>query len=263
MAKRKKNNGLDALVTFAFLIIAAIVKLIIRIILFVYDVITIYTSKYSIKSGNGFFKTYFDIGNYGEFKLYRKVIRKFGKDNVYTNVYLNNENTDYTEVDVIALSGYGIFVFEMKNYSGYIYGSENDQYWTQVLNRFSKNKFYNPLRQNYAHVKALESYLELKENETIPVTVFSNHSKLSKINVSNERNVIQTKDVNRLIHSYSKRREIIFSENKLKEFSVKLIERSNMPQEIKSKHIEQVTSIQKNINFNNFDTGKCEGVNND
>lgn len=256
MKRRKKYNWLEALVTLAFLIITAIVKLVIRIILFVYDVITIYTSKYSIKSGNGFFKTYFNISNYGEFKLYRKVIRKFGRDKVYTNVYLDNKNTDYTEIDVIALSAYGIYVFEMKNYSGYIYGSENDEYWTQVLNKFSKNKFYNPLRQNYAHTKAVERYLELKENETIPVTVFSNHSKLSKINVSNEKNVLQIKDVIQFINKNSKRKEIVFSENELKEFSVKLIERSNMPQEIKGKHIEQVTTIQKNSNFNNIDREK-------
>ncbi|HPD02893.1 MAG TPA: nuclease-related domain-containing protein, partial [Clostridia bacterium] len=180
----------------------------------------------------------------------------FGRDKVYTNVYLDNKNTDYTEIDVIALSAYGIYVFEMKNYSGYIYGSENDEYWTQVLNKFSKSKFYNPLRQNYAHTKAVERYLELKENETIPVIVFSNHSKLSKINVSNEKNVLQIKDVIQFINKNSKRKEIVFSENELKEFSVKLIERSNMPQEIKGKHIEQVTTIQKNSNFNNIDREK-------
>jgi hypothetical protein len=48
MKRRKKYNWLEALVTLAFLIITAIVKLVIRIILFVYDVITIYTSKYSV-----------------------------------------------------------------------------------------------------------------------------------------------------------------------------------------------------------------------
>lgn len=37
---------------------------------------------------------------------------------------------------------------------------------------------------------------------------------------------------------------------------MKLIERSNMPQEIKGKHIEQVTTIQKNSNFNNIDREK-------
>lgn len=245
MAKRRNNNGLETLVTLIAFIIVAIIRLTIRIILLIYDFITIYTSNYRVKSGNGFFKTYFNSGNYGEFKLYRKVIRKFGKENVYTNLYLNNDNTDYTEIDVIALSVHGIYVFEMKNYSGYIYGSENDQNWTQVLNKFTKNKFYNPLRQNYAHTKAVEKYLELKENEIVPVIVFSNHSKLSKINAGLGKNILQIKDINRLINKNSKRQEIIFSKNKIKEFSVKLIERSNMPQEIKNKHIEQVISIQE------------------
>jgi hypothetical protein len=249
MVKRRKYNGLEALVAVIVFIIIALIKLIIRMILFIYDVITIYTSKYRIKSGNGFIKTYFNKGNYGEFKLYRKVIRRFGKDKVYTNVYLNNEKTDYTEIDVIALSNHGIYVFEMKNYSGYIYGSENDQYWTQVLNRFSKNKFYNPLRQNYAHTKSVEKYLEIQESEIIPIIVFSNHSKLSKINVNREKNIFQVKDINRFIKQNFKMNKVVFAENKLNEFSVKLIERSNMSQEIKNKHIEQVTSIQKNIDL--------------
>jgi len=85
----------------------------------------------------------------------------------------------------------------MKNYSGFIFGSEKDQNRTQVLNKFSKNKFYNPLRQNYAHVKGVERYLELSEKEIIPVIVFSNHSKLSKINVYQNQQIIQIKDVNR------------------------------------------------------------------
>lgn len=254
--KRRKSNGLEVLVTFVLLIIISIVRLVTRIILFAYDTITIYTSKYSQKSGNGFFKTYFNIGNYGEFKLYRKVARKFGRDKVYTNVYLDNKNTDHTEIDVIALSSNGIYVFEMKNYSGYIYGSENDEYWTQVLNKFTKNKFYNPLRQNYVHCKAVERYLELKENAIIPVIVFSNHSKLSKINISKDKNVLQIKDVMRFIKNTSRNKDIVFLENEIKDFSVKLIDRSRMPQEIKSKHIEQVTAIQNKSNLNHSDKKK-------
>ena len=184
-------------------------------------------------------------GNYGEFILYRKIVGIFGKDYVFTNVYLDNKNTDHTEVDVIALSNHGIYVFEMKNYSGYIYGSEKDQYWTQVLNKYSKHKFYNPLRQNYAHIKAIEKYLELNENEIIPVVVFSNNSKLSKINVKKENHIIQIKDLNRLINSNAKSDFIDIPVIRRKEISVKLIERSNMPQEIKNKHIEQVTNLQE------------------
>ncbi|WP_162146843.1 nuclease-related domain-containing protein [Acholeplasma granularum] len=101
-----------------------------------------------------FFKTYFNKGNYGEFKLYKKIIKTFGTNYFFTNLYLDNINTEHTEVDVVVISKHDIYVFEMKNYSGYIYGSKNDQYWTQVLNRFLKHKLYNPFRQNYAHLKS-------------------------------------------------------------------------------------------------------------
>lgn len=259
MAKRIKTNdfvsvivAIGSFVALIIIIFLTMIKLSFRIILFIYDVITIYTSKYRVKSGNGFFKTYFNKGNYGEFILYRKIVKKFGNENVYTNVYLNNVNTDYTEIDVIALSEHGIYVFEMKNYSGYIYGSENDEYWTQVLNRFSKHKFYNPLRQNFAHTKAIEKYLELKENEIIPVVVFSNHSKFSKLDVSMDKNIIKIKDVIRFINYNFKNNEVIISENSIKDFSVKLIDRSNMSQEIKNIHIEQVMSIQTNSELKNI-----------
>lgn len=249
MARRRsrKNNmkgvkNLSYLLTF---LIAMLISFAIRLLMFTYDVITIYTSKYKMKSGNGFFKTYFDKGNYGEFKLYRKTIRIFGKDNVFTNIYLENERTDYTEIDVLALSENGIYVFEMKNYSGYIFGSENDDNWTQVLNKSTKNKFYNPLRQNYAHTKAMEKFLSVKEKEIIPVIVFSSHSKLSKINVSMDKHIIQFKDVKRFIKKHSKTVSNVISKDMIKEYSIKLIERSNMPQKIKDKHIEQVKLIER------------------
>lgn len=257
MARRKKNNDLVsviiALISLMVLLSLSLIKLSIRIVLFIYDVVTIYSSKYRVKSGNGFFKTYFNKGNYGEFILYRKIVKSFGKENVYTNVYLDNEKTDYTEIDVIALSEHGIYVFEMKNYSGLIYGSEKDEYWTQVLNRFSKHKFYNPLRQNYAHTKALERYLDLKIDDLIPVIVFSNRSKFNVLNVGVDRNILHINEVKRFINTNFKTNELKLSEKSIKDFSVKLIERSNMPQEIKNRHIEQVVSLQSGSDVINAD----------
>ncbi|MFD1773506.1 nuclease-related domain-containing protein [Paenibacillus rhizophilus] len=52
-------------------------------------------------------------------------------------------------------SPYGLFVIETKNYNGEIKGGRKDKYWS-VSNRY---KMYNPLMQNYGHIKALESHL--------------------------------------------------------------------------------------------------------
>lgn len=63
----------------------------------------------------------------------------------------NNGNT--TQIDHIVINPRGVFVIETKNYSGEIYGSENQREWTQVLAYGNvKNKLYNPLKQNATHV---------------------------------------------------------------------------------------------------------------
>ncbi len=63
-----------------------------------------------------------------------------------------------TQIDHVVVSTYGIFCIETKDYRGWIFGSKYNQNWTQVIYH-SKKSFYNPLRQNFAHVKALESLI--------------------------------------------------------------------------------------------------------
>lgn len=55
----------------------------------------------------------------------------------------------------MVVSPYGIFVIETKNYNGEIKGARGDNQWS-VSNRF---KMYNPIMQNYGHIKALEALL--------------------------------------------------------------------------------------------------------
>ncbi|MDW2010954.1 nuclease-related domain-containing protein [Vibrio sp. Vb0301] len=47
---------------------------------------------------------------------------------------------------------------QTKHYKGWIYGKESDQFWTQKIFKRSY-KFQNPFRQNYKHVKAIQSLL--------------------------------------------------------------------------------------------------------
>jgi hypothetical protein len=248
MTRRKKQESLaTALITVFVFIIQSIIILIVRLIIFIYDIVTFYTSKYKRKSGNNFFKTYFNKGNYGEFVLYRKIIRIVDNEYVLTNLYLDNhsKNTDTTEIDVLAISSKGIYVFEMKNYSGYIYGSEQDQHWTQVLNRWTKNKFYNPLRQNYSHIKAVESYLGVPNSTIIPMIVFSNRSKLSKITISDSQHVFQYRDALKFIKKHEKTKEERFSFQQMEGYLVQLLEKCNMSEEVKQKHMEEVKELKK------------------
>lgn len=81
-----------------------------------------------------------------------------------------------TQVDHIFVSRFGIFVVETKNYSGWIFGEEHQATWTQKLFK-TTNKFQNPIRQNFKHIKALESLTCLPSEAVHSVIVFVGSSK--------------------------------------------------------------------------------------
>lgn|SRR5690554_878900 len=80
-----------------------------------------------------------------------------------------------TQIDHVFVSRFGIFVVETKNMKGWIFGDQNQAQWTQKI--FKKTfKFQNPLRQNYKHVKALESVLDVSPEVIHSVVVFAGES---------------------------------------------------------------------------------------
>lgn len=245
--RRRKSSLMEDIILLLLILIETIIRFIIRLIIFMYDLLTYKTSQYGQKSGYSFFKTYFDKGHYGEFIFYRKVIRILGKASVLTNVYLENINTDTTEVDVIGVSEKGIYIFEVKNFGGYIYGSEKDKYWTQVFNRKAKHQFFNPLRQNYAHTMALKRYLLTEDHTLHPMIVFSNRSKLSKINISHHSHVYQIKNALKYIKRHEKKAEPVFTKKEIQAMVLKLLRRCHMPDHIRVKHIQDVMALQDNI----------------
>ena len=146
--------------------------------------ITFKNSAYKIASGNDFLKTVFDKGNYGEFLTFN-CLEKLGADNkLMTNLYIPRKDGSTTEIDLIMLSHTGIYVFESKNYSGWIFGDEKNKNWTQTLENKQKNRFFNPIWQNKAHITALKSVIGT-ENDSLykSYIIFSERCTLKKINV--------------------------------------------------------------------------------
>lgn len=81
---------------------------------------------------------------------------------VISNLILTDETGKTSQIDHVLINEKGIFVIETKNYSGRIYGSENQREWTQVLQYGRiKNKLYNPVKQNATHIYMLKKSLKL------------------------------------------------------------------------------------------------------
>jgi hypothetical protein len=77
-----------------------------------------------------------------------------------------------TQIDLLIVSPFGVFVIEEKDYSGWIFGSKDDAYWTQSLYGQSFS-FQNPLFQNYRHTKCLAEYLHIDHSLLQSVVLFS------------------------------------------------------------------------------------------
>ncbi|WP_028574751.1 nuclease-related domain-containing protein [Desulfonatronovibrio hydrogenovorans] len=76
-----------------------------------------------------------------------------------------------TQIDHVYVSPYGIFVVETKNMRGWIFGDARQSQWTQKIYKKSF-KFQNPLRQNFKHVKALESVLQVPAGTIHSIVTF-------------------------------------------------------------------------------------------
>ena len=76
----------------------------------------------------------------------------------------------------------GIIVFEVKDYSGWIFGSEKNSHWTQVL-AYGDEKYmlYNPIKQNNGHIEALKQQLRKEKVPFYSVVVFYGNCELKKI----------------------------------------------------------------------------------
>ncbi|MFZ3577628.1 nuclease-related domain-containing protein [Virgibacillus sp. DJP39] len=144
-------------------------------------------SNYGAISGNSFFKTIFNTGNYGEFLTFLSLEKLKGHYHLMTNLYIPKKDGSTTEIDLIMLSQTGIYVFESKNYSGWIFGDEKSKNWMQTFPSKQKNRFFNPIWQNKGHINALKSSIEL-DNDTLfkSYIVFSKRCTLKKVNVTSE-----------------------------------------------------------------------------
>lgn len=134
-------------------------------------------------------------GKIGEAKVDKKLNPLlFGKvEHRQINNLIIMDNMGKThQIDHIEIRENGIFCIETKNYIGLIYGSENQEKWTQVLYNGEKNQFYNPLKQNNSHIYHLSMVLNRKYRLNSVVVFVQNNA--DKVHCSNVVNLKDLKD---------------------------------------------------------------------
>jgi len=124
-------------------------------------------------------------GTNSELLLILQLLKKgFPSVTIYHDLIIKKDNNGFSQIDLVLVTSEGIIVIEVKDYSGWIYGSGNNTNWTKVLSYGKKKyKFYNPIKQNINHISELRKTLNQFEN--IPffsVIVFFGDCELKEIN---------------------------------------------------------------------------------
>ena len=101
-------------------------------------------------------------GTWSERRLIIKLL-KLGipSQTIFHDLYVRRPSGNYSQIDVVVPTKAGIIAFEVKDYSGWLFGKGYQSYWCQVLAYGKeKHRFYNPVKQNETHIASLRQNLK-------------------------------------------------------------------------------------------------------
>lgn len=187
------------------------------------------------------------LGKYGEQlneqKLQQQNIQGYYK--TIRNIYVPYENGT-TEIDIVMIHEKGIFVFESKNYSGWIFGGTNNKKWTQMINKNSKYQFYNPILQNQTHINILSKSIKLYEYRFKSYIVFSERCKLMKVPIDTKQyKILKRNDMIQELRKDLESRQNMFTQKQVNYIYDKLKQYSNVQDNVKEEHINSINKRYK------------------
>ena len=198
-------------------------------------------------TGYSYLSMRMDLGRYGEYLTYRCLNSyvKAGAKFLF-NCYLPRDNGETTEIDVLMIYKSGLYVFESKNYSGWIFGNERGKTWTQTLpqgRKSHKEHFLNPVMQNKLHIKWLRNLIQ---DESIPihsVIVFSERCTLKKVDISSQDvSVIKRDRVYKTVSSIDSKATAMLTSDRVTELYEKLYPYSQTSMDVRQAHIDSIKS---------------------
>lgn len=244
---------MNGIIIFVYVLAGVLLLIALGIVLFRY--IRYRRSEYFISTRNPFLSVYFNKGRLGEYYSYLALRKLDEEKKFFFNLYIPKGEGRTTEADVVLLDSSGLYVIESKNYSGWIFGRENEEYWTQSIltgdkknhhNAKVKNRFYNPIRQNIGHINALK---ELIKDDGVPlysVVAFSNRCTLKKIILtSGDHIVVNRSELARTVEHIRRKSPVFLSLEKRHELANLLEPYSKVDQATKDAHIRDIESRYK------------------
>ena len=216
-------------------------SIIIGIIIFIGIVILALIVFVLAKSGIFHRPTIEEIGERGE-HLVSQFLSYDPNSIVFNDIILVNDKTKKSsQIDHVVIRPNGVFVIETKNYAGRVYGSDSQREWTQVLAYGeTKNRFYNPIKQNATHIYFLAKVLK-QHNIYVSVIMFPRaelYIQTSSLVCNGQNSLLQALNSNTGISLTAKQTQNI---------AARLAEIKASPTVTKEEHIQGVLKTQYDI----------------
>lgn len=180
-------------------------------------------------------------GEWSERKTVLKLL-KMGIDHraIFHDCYIRKPSGAYTQVDLVVATSQGLLAFEIKDYSGWIFGHFRQRYWTQVLAYGKeKHRFYNPIMQNNGHIQAIRD--NLSNNPGIPIysiIVFYGSSTLKNITVGSDNDfLIYPNDIKSIVRGIMSQPAAKFGDkHEIMYVLTQAVDNGNVPEIVSSQH---------------------------
>ena len=181
------------------------------------------------------------LGAKAERQLHRLLVRDLPAGYIhYRNLILETAQGDLTEIDHLVLSPVGIFVIEVKNYQGWIFGSEHQPQWT-VQHVKRKHSFQNPLQQNNKHTAAVKFTLGIGMQDGKLVHSIVAFSDRAEFKTPLPAQVCFIQQVAAYHKQFS---QPCFSYEQLRQFAARLNMAAAKRRTLRKRHLQQVKSRQ-------------------
>lgn len=185
------------------------------------------------------------LGSKGELNIFED-LKFLEKEPLFLfNIYIPINENKFTEIDMIMLHPSGLYIFESKNIKGWIFGKEDDTYWTQCLlnnrGKTDKFKFLNPIKQNKQHIKIFKKYAKYRPIPIYNCVVFGENSTFKNVQIDSSDIIICS--IENILNNIEENKH--FQENNLTTEQIckiynKLYPLTLRTEEFKKQHIERI-----------------------
>ncbi|MBN1117500.1 MAG: NERD domain-containing protein [Bacteroidales bacterium] len=187
-------------------------------------------------------------GTKSERDLVLKLLKhRIPAENLFHDLYIEKQNGEYSQIDLVALTSVGVVVFEVKDFSGWIYGNGSNSQWTKVL-AYGKNKyrFYNPIMQNSKHIQSLRKHIEhLSQLPFYSIVVFYGNCTLKEVSfVPKGTYLVKAKRVLEVMKILEKENEPVYYKNKSEIiWALRKAVLNGENRDIQKQHIENINDM--------------------